>query len=107
MLTKNQLRKKYLLIRQKRYFEIEPNFFNPLIALLRRKYKKRIIKISNYYPSLYEVNALKIFKKKNDDKFKILLPVLIGDKKMHFYRWNKNDLLKINRFGMLEPVSNT
>ena len=103
MLEKTQLRKKFILVRKKNYFDIKPSFFAPLINFIRKKYKKKNINISNYYPSSYEVNVLKILEKKNEN-LKILLPVLQGKKMMSFHKWNENDLLKINKFGMLEPV---
>ena len=43
MLNKEKLRKKYFLIRKKKYFEIKPSFFNPLVKLIKKKkYKKKI-----------------------------------------------------------------
>ena len=38
------------------------------------------------------------------NKLKILLPVLTGNNTMRFYEWKKNNILKINQFGMLEPA---
>ena len=45
MLNKEKLRKKYFFIRKKKYFEIKPSFFSPLIELIK---KKNIKKISIY-----------------------------------------------------------
>ena len=33
----------------------------------------------------------------------VLLPVIEGKNKMNFYSWKKNEVLFINKFGMLEP----
>ena len=41
MSSKNKLRKKFYLLRKKRYFEIDENFFFPLIKLLKIKLKKK------------------------------------------------------------------
>tara|TARA_B100001093_G_scaffold479182_1_gene507979 strand:- start:1193 stop:1744 length:552 start_codon:yes stop_codon:yes gene_type:complete len=103
MLNKDKLRKKYFLIRKKKYFNIKPSFFNPLIKILNTKYKKKIIYLSSYYPASFEVDTLKIFQAGMINRLKILLPVLKGNN-MHFYSWEKNNVLKINRFGMLEPA---
>ena len=43
MQNKNRLRKKYFFIRKKRYFDISPTFFNPLIKLINKKYKKKFL----------------------------------------------------------------
>ena len=41
MLSKEKLRKKFLLIRKNRYFEIDKNFFNPFIRVINPKLKKK------------------------------------------------------------------
>tara|TARA_B100001996_G_scaffold358377_1_gene322907 strand:- start:236 stop:790 length:555 start_codon:yes stop_codon:yes gene_type:complete len=104
MQNKNLLRKKYSLIRRKKYFDIKPNFFNPLIKLIKKRYKKKIINLSSYYPSYFEVNVLKLFEIDPINKLKIFLPALKGNNTMHFHEWEKNNVLKINEFGMLEPA---
>jgi 5-formyltetrahydrofolate cyclo-ligase len=104
MKNKDRLRKKYFFIRKKKYFEIKPTFFNPLIKLIKKKYKKKIINISSYYPTSFEANVLKLDEIDIINKFKILLPVLKGGKVMHFHEWKNNDVLQINHFGMLEPI---
>ena len=38
---KIDLRSKYLNLRKKQYFNIDKNFFNPLIKLLRKKNQKK------------------------------------------------------------------
>ena len=104
MQNKDRLRKKYFFIRKKKYFDIKPSFFNPLIKLIGKKYKKKNINLSIYYPASFEVNVLKLFETFIISKFKILLPVLKSNNAMHFHEWKKNDVLKINHFGMLEPA---
>ena len=104
MSKKDKLRKKYYSIRKKKYFNIESNFFIPLIKLLKKKYRNKNINLSIYYPSLFEVNILQILKIQISKKVKILLPVVTGDNSMSFYRWRNRDILKINKFGMLEPL---
>ena len=48
MLSKEKVRKKFFLLRKKKYIEVKKNFFDPLIQLIRKKNKKNI---SLYYPS--------------------------------------------------------
>ena len=104
MLNKDILRKKYFLIRKKKYFDIKPSFFSPLIKLIKKKYKKKHVILSSYYPSSFEVNTLRLFETELINKLEIFLPVVNENKTMHFYKWKKNDVLKINQFGMLEPA---
>ena len=62
MLTKEQIRKIYYKTRKKKYFEIDQNFFKPLINLLKKLQRKKVVLLSLYYPTNYEVNTLKIKK---------------------------------------------
>ena len=104
MQKKSLLRKKYLTIRKKKYFDIKPSFFSPLIKFIKKKSKKKYVLLSSFYPSSFEVNTLKLFETEFISKLEILLPVLNGNNMMYFHKWKRNDVLKINRFGMLEPA---
>ena len=104
MSKKKQLRQKFFLIRKKKYFEIKPSFFNPLNKIVKKNYKNKNINLSLYYPASYEVNVLKLFETDLVVKSKIFLPVLKGNNKMCFYEWKKNNVLKVNQYGMLEPA---
>ena len=103
MQNKDRLRKKYFFIRKRKYFDIKPSFFNPLIQLINETYKKKNINLSSYYPSSFEVNVLKLFEVDATDRMKIFLPVVTGNNSMHFCKWGKYDVLQVNTFGMLEP----
>ena len=83
MQLKSKLRKKYFNLRKKKYYDIDKNFFLPLIKLIQFKIKKKNIKIALYYPSNFELNILKILELK--------------------YFLAQDILLPINKFGMLEP----
>ena len=104
MQNKDKLRKKYFLFRKNKYFDIKPSYFNPLIKLIKKKYSKKIINVSLYYPASFEANTLKLFETGSINKLRIFLPVLKENNTMHFHEWKKNDVLKINHFGMLEPA---
>ena len=104
MYSKHRLRKRYLSIRKTRYFEISTSFFNPLIQLIKKKFPRQNINLSCYYPASYEVNVLKLFETSKAKNFNILLPILRSKKTMYFGKWEKNDVMKINKFGMIEPL---
>ena len=104
MQNKDLLRKKYFFIRKKKYFEIKSSFFNPLIKLINKKHEKRHVNLYSYYPASFEANTLKLFETGFIEKLRIFLPVLKENNAMHFHAWKKNDVLKINQFGMLEPA---
>ena len=104
---KGLIRVKYKIKRKKNYFNTKSNFFNPLIKLLKKKnnVKKRFISL--YYPNNHELNILNIINIEFFKKSAFLLPVIEDDSKMFFYRWKKNDVLYVNRFGILEPKKTT
>ena len=62
MQQKNLVRKKYYLLRKKKYYEISKDFFIPFIDLIKSKFKKKKIKLALYYPSSFEINVLKIIR---------------------------------------------
>ena len=106
MITKDKLRKKFLLLRKKKYFEVNPNIFNPLLNYIKKKYKKKDqIILCLYYPVNYEFNILKIFKNIKFSKIITLLPVIKKKNNMKFLKWKNKDILKMNKFGILEPLS--
>lgn len=102
MLNKDQLRKKFLKIRKKNYYDVESYFFTPLIKLLKKKFQKKNLSLALYYPSYFELNVLKVLDLPEIKKTKTLLPTIDGDK-MFFSEWTIRDVLKVNKYGMLEP----
>ena len=104
MQQKIQLRKKYLNLRKKNYFDIDKKYFLPLFKLIRLRLKKKHFKIALYYPSNFELNVLKILEFKNILAQDILLPVTDVNNQMNFFSWQKNEVLFVNKFGILEPA---
>ena len=66
--------------------------------------KKKNFKIALYYPSNFELNVLKILEFKNILAQDILLPVTDVNNQMNFFSWQKNEVLFVNKFGILEPA---
>ncbi len=75
MQQKNQLRKKYFKLRKKKYYNIDKEYFFPLLKLIKLKLKKKLIKIALYYPSNFELNVLKILEFNYILDQDVLLPV--------------------------------
>ena len=104
MQQKNLVRKKYYLSRKKKYYKINKFFFNPLLDLIKSKFRKKKIKLALYYPSSFEVNVLKLLEFNYISNQNLLLPVVKESNFMNFFRWKKNEVLQVNKFGILEPI---
>ncbi len=100
---KGIIRKKYFLKRKKKYFEIKEKFFKPIVKLFKKNRISFKSPISIYYPSMFEFNILKILDVEFFKKFTFLLPIIEKNNQMNFYKWSKNEILYINKYGMLEP----
>ena len=90
MKKKNLVRKKYDLLRKKKYYEVSKFFFNPLVSLIKSKLKKKKIKIALYYPASFEINVLKILEFNYISNHRILLPIIEEKNLMNFSPWKKN-----------------
>lgn len=105
MYKKNILRKKYRNLRKNKYFEINKFFFSPLINLIKSKfYKKKELNLALYYPSNFEVNTLAILENSYLNNKNFLLPIIEQNNIMNFFSWKKNEVLFVNKYGILEPV---
>ena len=102
MSPKEKVRRKFISIRKKKYFQTSLSFFKPLVNLINKKKKKNI---SIYYPSNFEVDTLKLFeiiKKKSN--LATSLPAIKSNGSMNFKKWSLSDPLKVNKYGFLEPL---
>ena len=104
MSQKKILRKKYYHLRKKNYYEIDRKFFFPLFRLIKTNFKKKDLKLALYYPSNFELNVLKFLEFSNILSQDILLPVTDKNNQMNFFPWRANDVLFINKYGILEPA---
>ena len=104
MHQKIQLRKRYLNLRKKKYYDVNKEFFLPLLKIIKLKSKKKLLNIAFYYPSNFELNVLKFLEFNNILSQNILLPVIDKNDLMNFFSWKKNDVLFVNQYGILEPL---
>ena len=103
MYQKSILRKKYFNLRKKRYYEIDKEFFSPLLSFIKSNFKKENLKLALYYPTSFEINVLKLLENQYMNNRNILLPVIEENNRMNFFSWKKNHVLLVNKFGILEP----
>jgi len=102
--NKLQIRNKIIKIRKKKFdkdFKIDLVKFISFLKINKLNFKS----IGGYYPSNYEIDDLNILDLLEKKNFKVSLPIIKKDNQMNFYSWSRNDPLKINKFGIPEPVS--
>ena len=101
-MKKSQIRK---IILKKRYnFNFKSkkiNYLN-LIKLIRKVSKNKNIGL--YYPIGSEVSTIEMIQYLRKKKYTVSLPVIEKNSVMSFYEWNEKSPLKINNFGIPEPI---
>ena len=103
-MNKFQLRKKILKIRKKNFNKNLKININSFISFLKLN-TGSANNLGGYYPSNYEIDDLEILELLEKKKFKISLPIIKKNNQMDFFKWSNNDPLKINKFGIPEPIS--
>tara|TARA_B100000941_G_C28445260_1_gene521930 strand:- start:380 stop:925 length:546 start_codon:yes stop_codon:yes gene_type:complete len=102
---KSDLRKKYLKIRRKLFKEKLKIQFSDIRTIMNKFRKKNPI-IGGYYPVSHEIDCLKILQILENKKYMIALPVIKKNYGMEFYRYSFKDPLKLNSYGIPEPLNN-
>ena len=103
MKQKKILRKKYFEQRKKKYYDVNQEFFNPLVRLIKFKFKKRNLRLALYYPSNFELNVLKLLENNYMKNQNVLIPAIERKNSMNFFMWKKNQVLFVNKYGIPEP----
>ena len=67
--------------------------------------KHNLKNLGGYYPSNFEIDDLEILRLLEKKNFKILLPIIKKNNQMDFFKWSNNEPLKINKYGIPEPVT--
>ena len=103
-MSKSKLRKKFLKIRENTNSKNIKVNFNKILDLFK---KQKIIgkNIGGYYPVNFEIDDLDILKEFEKKNFNISLPRIKNNFEMNFYKWSFTEPLKINKYGIPEPIS--
>ena len=104
-MLKSKLRKKILKVRQKFNTKNIQLDFNQIIKILKKEKTTNQITIGGYYPVNFEIDDMTLLRKFKKKKFNISLPVIKKNFNMDFYKWSFSDPLKVNRYGIPEPVT--
>ena len=101
-MIKSNIRKKILDLRKKNKKIPKVDLDKILKVLSNKKIKGKTI--GGYYTVNYEIDDLKLLDDLRNKNFNISLPVIKKNNQMDFYKWSKTDPLKINKYGIPEPV---
>ena len=104
-MSKKIIRKKILKLRKLKYSNKFKINYSKLLNILKiKKIKKGII--GGYFPVNYEIDDLEILEKLKLKKYKVSLPLIKKNNKLDFHIWTSKDFLKVNIYGIPEPVNN-
>ena len=103
-MNKHKLRIKILKLRKKNSFKrisLNPD----RIFQFLKKHKINLKNVGGYYPCNNEVDDLEILNFLRNKKANISLPIIRPNNQMDFFRWTTKDPFKINKYGIVEPIS--
>ena len=104
-MLKSKIRKKILKIRKKRNFNnIKFTFSKIFNEIKKENIKKKVI--GGYYPINFEIDILDFLLNIESKCSQVSLPSINENSQMDFFKWSHNDLLKLNKFGIPEPLKN-
>jgi 5-formyltetrahydrofolate cyclo-ligase len=101
---KSIIRSRVIKIRKKNYnknIKINPD----KLFLFLKKNKYNFKNFGGYYPSNNEIDDLEILYLLERKGYKISLPVIRKNYQMDFFQWSSKTPLKINKYGIPEPLS--
>ena len=103
-MNKSKIRSKILKFRKNnsnKNFKIDQDKFFSFLKTKKYNFKN----FGGYYPSNYEIDDLEILDLLEKKNYNILLPIIRKNNQMDFFKWSSNDPLKINKYGIPEPVT--
>jgi 5-formyltetrahydrofolate cyclo-ligase len=102
--NKSKIRSKIIKSRKNntnKNFKINLGIFFSFLKTNKYNFKN----LGGYYPSNYEIDDLEILEILRKKNYKISLPIIKKNNQMDFFKWSNNDPLKINKYGIPEPIS--
>ncbi len=103
-MKKSKLRSKILRLRR---YKFKEQFKINIIKIFRilKHNKIDLNSVGGYYPCNNEIDDLEILNNFRKRKVIVSLPIIKKNNQMDFFEWSKNNPLKINQYGIIEPIS--
>ena len=103
-MNKSKLRSKILNLRKKKLHK-KLSLYPFKIYRFLKKNKINFQNVGAYYPCNNEIEDLDVINFLRNKKKNISLPIIREYNQMDFFEWTNKDPLKINKYGIAEPIS--
>ena len=103
-MSKSKLRSKILNLRKKNSYK-KLSLYPDKIYRFLKKNKINFKNVGGYYPCNYEIDDLDLLNFLRKKRVNISLPIIKEKNQMDFFIWENKDPLKINKYGIVEPIS--
>ena len=103
-MSKSKLRSKILNLRKNNSYK-KLSLYPDRIYLFLKKNKINFKNVGGYYPCNYEIDDLDMLNFLRNKRANISLPIIRENNQMDFFEWKNKDPLKINKYGIAEPIS--
>ena len=103
-MTKSELRSKILKLRKKNSHK-KLRLYPERIFRFFKKNKINFKNVGGYFPCNYEIDDLDVLNFLRKKGANISLPIIRENNQMDFFEWSSKNLLKINKYGIAEPIS--
>ena len=103
-MIKSELRGKILDLRKKNSYKglvLDPNKIFRFLKINKINFDY----VGGYYPCNNEIDDLNILNFFRSKRTNISLPIIRQNNQMDFFEWRNEDPLKINKYGIAEPIS--
>ncbi len=102
-MSKSKLRRRILSLRKKNSYK-KLCLHSDRIFHFFKKNKIKFKNVGGYYPSNHEIDDLEMLNFLRNKKATISLPTIRENNQMDFFEWTNKDPLKINKYGIAEPI---
>ena len=103
-MNKSNLRSKILKLRKKNSYK-KLKLYPQKIFQFFKKNKINFKNVGGYFPCNHEIDDLNMLNFLKNKKANISLPIIRENNQMDFFEWTNKDPLKINKYGIVEPIS--
>ena len=103
-MSKSKLRSKILNLRKKNSYK-KLSLYPVKIYQFLKKNNINFKNVGGYYPCNNEIDDLNILNFLKNKKTNISLPIIRDNNQMDFFEWTNKDPLKVNKYGIAEPIS--